>query len=161
MHLKRFLVALLVLAACGGPLITRYDARAPDVPYINQYNPSGKDATYDGTEFCGPAVLAGIARVHGQGAGLSDAALIEQLAFVSGTTDNGTTGNGMLAGRGWLGLSTDANPGSDLDWIDGELELGHDVIALGNFYAVPGRENPKLDHFISSAPAGGFTLSAW
>jgi hypothetical protein len=148
--------ALLFAPACGGPSITNYDARAPDVPFISQYNPAGKDATYDGSEFCGPAVLAGVARAHHLGAGMSDAALIEEIAIVAGTQGDGTTGHGMLAGLAWLGMQSDANAGSDLDWVDSELTQGHDVIANGDFYAVPGRENPNLHsgHYMAITGVG-------
>jgi hypothetical protein len=103
----------VLFAACGG-LEEQLDARAPDVPFVDQLNPAGKTPSYNGTEYCGPALLAGIAKTRGMTGGLSDAALIERLATVAGTVADGTTGHGMIAGLNFLGLRTDANPGGDL-----------------------------------------------
>ncbi len=147
--------ALLLAAACGGGLFDHFDARAPDVPYVDQLNPAGRDAFYDGTENCGPAVLAGIAKARGQAGGLSDAALVTVLARMAGTTAQGTTGHGMIAALSALGMQTDATAGADLDWIDNELAAGHDVIANGDYYAMPGREKPGLHsgHYIAITAA--------
>src|SRR5215813_10085156 len=103
------MLALLFTTFCGGS--ESFDAKAPDVPFIDQYNPAGKDAHYDGTEYCGPAVLAGIAKTRGQSAGLSDADLVNRLARTAGTDPRtGTTGNGMIAALRSLGMQTDASP---------------------------------------------------
>jgi len=152
------LATLLLAAACGGQ---GFDAKAPDVPFIDQYSPAGSGDWYDGSEYCGPAILAGIARARGQTAGVSDATLVASLAIVAGTNGEGTTGFGMIAGLQALGMHTDANPGIDLDWVDDELTAGHDVIANGDFYAVPGRENPSLHsgHYIAITAVGnGWSL---
>ena len=144
------LVFFLVLAtACGGD--AHYDAQAPKVPFVSQISPDGADQFYDGTMNCGPAVLAGIAKAHGETGGLRDADLINLLAEVAGTTEVGTTGNGMIAGLDFLGLESSASKGADLEWIDNELAAGHDVIALGDYYAIPGREQPgrHSSHFIA------------
>jgi hypothetical protein len=149
-------IAALLLAACGGSLFDRYDAKAPDVPFIDQYNPAGKGPYYNGSEYCGPAVLAGIAKSRGLSSGLTDADLISVLAAIAGTDPEvGTTGHGMIAGLEAMGMRTDANPGGDLDWIDDQLASGHDVIANGDFYSVPGRENPALHagHYIAITAA--------
>jgi len=155
------MLALLLTTYCGGSSSDNFDAKAPDVPFIDQYNPAGKDARYDGTENCGPAILAGIAKARGQSAGLSDAALINHLAQVAGTDPrSGTTGNGMIAALHSLGTRTDATPGANLQWIDDQLASGHDVIANGDFYSVPGRENPNLHagHYIAiTAAMGGWS----
>ena len=150
------MLALLLTTYCGGSSSENFDAKAPDVPYIDQYNPAGKDARYDGTENCGPAVLAGMAKARGLSAGLSDAALINHLAQVAGTDPrSGTTGNGMIAALHSLGMQTDATAGANLPWIDNQLASGHDVIANGDFYSVPGRENPNLHagHYIAITAA--------
>jgi len=149
--MKRLLSAtlFLVLAACGGD--AHYDAQAPKVPFVDQIHPDGADEAYDGTMNCGPAVLAGIAKGHGESNGLRDADLVVLLSEVAGTTEEGTNGYGMLDGIDWLGLEANANPGSDLDWIDDELAAGHDVIAEGDYYAIPGREEPgrHSGHYIA------------
>jgi hypothetical protein len=155
------MLALLLTTFCGGSAFEQFDARAPDVPYIDQYKPAGRDAHYDGTEYCGPAVLAGIAKARGLSFGLSDADLINRLAAVAGTDPKaGTSGNGMIAVLNYLGMRTDAIPGADLHWIDDQLASGHDIIAQGNFYSVPGRENPALSsgHYIAiTAAMGGWS----
>ena len=152
------IAALLFAAACGGSLLDHYDARAKDVPFVDQFNPAGKGPDYDGSEYCGPAILAGIAKSRGLASGMSDADLIEVLAYIAGTDPaTGTTGYGMIAALESMGMQTDANQGGDLDWIDDELAAGHDVIANGNFYSVPGRENPALHagHYIAITAARG------
>jgi hypothetical protein len=143
------LVLAAAAAACGSS--ADFDAEAPDIPYIDQYNPAGKDVHYDGSENCGPAILAGIAKARGQTGGLEDAGLIMLLAEVAGTGEDGTNGYGMIAALDWLGMETAANAGGDLDWIDDELAAGHDVIANGDFYAIPGREEPgsHSGHYIA------------
>jgi hypothetical protein len=143
------ILVLAVASGCGSE--EQFDAKAPDVPFIDQYDPAGRDAYYDGSENCGPAVLAGIAKGRGLTHGLQDAEVIVLLAEVAGTDENGTSGNGMIAALEWMGLQTDAHPGGDLDWIDDELAAGHDVIANGDFYALPGNERPGLHsgHYIA------------
>ena len=151
-------LALLFTTFCGGASSELFDAKAPDVPFIDQYSPAGKSARYDGTEYCGLAVLAGIAKGRGLSAGLSDADLVNRLAGVAGTDPRaGTTGNGMIAALRYLGMRTDAVPGADLNWIDDQLVSGHDVIGQGDFYSVPGRENPGLraGHYIAITAASG------
>ena len=139
------MLALLLTTYCGGSSSEQFDAKAPDVQFIDQYNPAGKDAHYNGTEYCGPAVLAGMAKARGLSGGLSDADLVNRLAQLAGTDPrSGTTGNGMIAALHSLGLRTDANQGADAGWIDNQLTSGHDIIAQGDFYSVPGRENPAL-----------------
>jgi hypothetical protein len=149
------IVALLLTTFCGGSPSEHFDARAPDVPFIDQYKPAGRNASYDGTENCGPAILAGIAKARGLSAGLSDADLINRLARVAGTDATGTSGHGMVAGLQYLGMWTDAKAGADLGWIDHELASGHDVIANGDFYSVPGRQNParRAGHYIAITAA--------
>ncbi|HYV66713.1 MAG TPA: hypothetical protein VE964_10755 [Myxococcales bacterium] len=151
------LLALALAAACGGSSLEKLDAQAPDVPYVNQYNPAGKYAGYDGSEYCGPALLAGIAKERGQSGGLSDAALVGWFAALAGTNDVGTTGNGMIAALEWMGMRTDANRGGDLDWIDDELASGHDVIANGDFYALPAHQRSGFHsgHYVAITAARG------
>jgi len=153
------MLALLLTTFCGGS--EDFDARGPDVPFIDQYKPAGRDAHYDGTEYCGPAILAGIAKSRGLSDGLSDADLINRLARVAGTDPRtGTSGNGMIAALNYLGMRTDAIAGAKLDWIDNQLVSGHYVIAQGDFYSVPGRENPGLrsGHYIAiTAAMGGWS----
>jgi hypothetical protein len=150
------LAAIALATACGGTPDASFDASAPEVPYTDQYNPAGKDAHYDGTENCGPALLASIAKARHQNGGLSDAALINELAAIAGTDAEGTSGYGMIAGLESLGMQVEANAGVDLHWINNELASGHDVIANGDFYAVPGRENPRrhAGHYIAITAVG-------
>ena len=138
----------------------KFDAVAPAVPFIDQNHPAGADFSYDGSEFCGPAIVAGIAKARNTTFGLQDAQLVAFLASIAGTDPaQGTTGNGMIFVLKSLGMQTDANPGGDLDWIDNELSKGHDVIAEGDWYAVPGREKPGFHsgHYIAvTAVSGGW-----
>ena len=138
----------------------QFDALAPAVPFIDQNHPAGADFSYDGSEFCGPALVAGIAKARNTTFGLHDAQLISFLASIAGTDpSDGTTGNGMIFVLKSLGMQTDANPGGDLDWIDDQLSQGHDVIANGDWYAVPGRERPGFHsgHYIAvTAVSGGW-----
>src|SRR5262249_6193734 len=130
---SKFLALAALVAACHST--TTYDAKAPAVPFIDQNDPQGHDELYDGSEDCGPAVLAAIAKGHGMSDGRSDAAIVVELAEVMGTGDDGTSGYGMLDGLAFLGFETGANPGCDLDWIDDELAAGHDVVANGDYWA--------------------------
>jgi hypothetical protein len=125
---------------------------------VDQNHPAGADASYDGSENCGPTLLAGIAKARNETFGLDDAQLITFLASIAGTDPaTGTTGKGMIFVLQSLGMQIDAIPGADLDWVDGELAAGHDVIANGDFYAVPGREQPGLHagHYIAVTAASG------
>jgi len=127
-------------------------ARAPPLQWVGQEHPVGENANYrNGPENCGPAVLAMLARLRRLYPNLSDADLIMLLARLAGTTDHGTTGNGMIAALHEMGFQTEASKGADLNWIDQQLAQGHEVIANGDFYSVPGRENPKLQagHYIA------------
>jgi len=137
----------------AGPAPDRgFVARAPPLPWVGQEHPVGENANYrNGPENCGPAVLAMLARLRKLYPNLSDADLIMLLAKLAGTTDHGTTGNGMIAALHEMGFQTEASKGADLNWIDQQLALGHEVIANGDFYSVPGRENPKLQagHYIA------------
>jgi hypothetical protein len=120
-------------------------ADAGAVPFVDQYNPIGKDAAYtNGIANCGPAVMAMIAKAAGQDGGLTDAQLINRLGEIGGTTAKGTSGNGMIAIAESLGKNTAAREGADLNWINQELASGHRVIANGDFYSVPGRVDPAL-----------------
>jgi len=126
---------------------------AKPLPFVSQYDPLGKDANYkNGPENCGPAVLASIAKANGlQPAGMTDAALITKEMGVAGTTGQGTTGNGMIAALQDMGMKTAATPGADMNWINGQLAQGHEVVANGDFYSVPGRVDDKqvAGHYIA------------
>jgi hypothetical protein len=102
------------------------------VPYISQYG-SGKNSE----ENCGPAVMAMIAREHGKGAGMSDADLINALGKAGHTDATGTSGNGLIAMADQMGMKTAAEPGADSNWVMSQLAQGKDVIANGNFFALP------------------------
>jgi len=143
------IVFALAAAACGGS--PEYDAKALEVPFVDQYDPAGKGPLYDGSMNCGPALLAGIAKAQGMTTGYTDAEVVVELAEVAGTDEDGTTGHGMIAALEWMGMQTDASPGADLYWIDDELTAGHVVIANGDYYSLPGREDPVkvAGHYIA------------
>jgi len=118
--------------------LARINAGTGAAPYINQLDPEKRAPQYQGQEYCGPTVMAMIARSRGYGEGLSDSQLIEQFARIGGTDPaTGTTGNGMLAIAQQLGLHTTPAQGADLNFINGQLAQGRPVAALGNYYALP------------------------
>jgi len=117
--------------------LAQINAGTGAAPYINQLDPAERDPQYQGQEYCGPTVMAMIARSRGIGEGLSDSQLIEQFARIGGTNAVGTTGNGMVAIGESLGLKANAVPGADLNFINGQLAQGLPVAALGNYYALP------------------------
>jgi hypothetical protein len=133
-------------------VIGRTGPEGKPVPHISQFNPAGADAAYNGTMNCGPAGAAMIARSVGYGKELTDAQLVNKLAAVGGTDPNvGTSGNGMIAMFEEMGMTTAAREGADLGWIQGELQAGKFVTALGDFYEVPGRVDPGLSsgHYLT------------
>lgn len=129
----------------GPPDVTGRKGPAGTDPKISQFHPTGEDANYtNGAENCGPAVGAMVARNMGYGKNMTDAQLINDLGKVAGTTDQGTTGNGMIAMYEHMGLDTTAAKGADLNFMQSELQAGHHVTALGDYYEVPGRQDPAL-----------------
>jgi hypothetical protein len=140
-------------------------ANAKPLPWVSQNDPTGKDANYlNGAENCGPAVLAMIAKANGkEPLGTTDAQFISNEMKVAGTNAQGTTGNGMIAALQNMGMQTAANPGGDLNWINSQLQQGHDVIANGDFYSVPGHTDPTLvaGHYIAvtGVNQGVYTVS--
>jgi len=184
----------------GPPDVTGRKGPAGVDPKISQFAPAGAAAGYDGTEACGPTVGAMVARNVGftpdGNKKPTDADLVADLAKAAGTTAQGTTGNGMIAMYEHMGLDTKATKGADLDWMTAELQAGHHVTALGNYYEVPGRiddtktsghylditgvdkagnflvndpantdlnsmTRDEMQKFITTAPQGGFAISAW
>ncbi|HYV47766.1 MAG TPA: C39 family peptidase [Myxococcaceae bacterium] len=127
----------------GAPEVPGRKGPAGSDPKISQFAPNGAPAGYDGTEACGPTVGAMVARNMGftpeGNKKPTDAELVADLAKAAGTTAQGTTGNGMIAMYEHMGLDTKATKGADLDWMTAELQAGHHVTALGNYYEVPGR----------------------
>jgi len=125
---------------------------ATNLKWISQLAPAGADSTYtNGEANCGPAVAASIARAVGYGEGKSDAALIQELAAVGGTTAEGTSGNGIIAMYDHMGLECAATGGADMTWINSQLTAGHYITALGDYYQVPGRTDPALSagHYLN------------
>jgi hypothetical protein len=182
----------------GQPEVIGRKGPAGNDPKISQFTPEGAPAGYDGTMACGPTVGAMMARAIGypQGEKVSDGKLIADLSAVAGTNEKGTTGNGMIAMFEHMGMQTKATKGSNLDWMTAELQAGHHVTALGDYYEVPGHDQPgmtsghyldihglaqngdflvndpantqltsmtrdQMQNFITSAPEGGFAISAW
>ena len=166
--------ALVLMGACGGapgeqsdapaqpldPPTEQFDALAPAVPFVDQDHPAGADASYDGSQNCGPALLAGIAKSRNDTFGRADAQLVELLATIAGTSpEDGTTGFGMIFVLRVLGMRTAATPGANMDFIHAELAAGHVVIACGDYYAVPShaQEHPggHSSHYIAVTGASG------
>lgn len=120
-------------------------------PYINQLTPELRPPQYQGQEYCGPTVMAMIARQRGLAEGVPDSQLIEQFARIGGTSQQtGTTGQGMIAIGQQMGLQSRASKGADFNFIDAELAQGRPVVALGDFYSLPPHADPGKDagHYI-------------
>src|SRR5205823_6475302 len=118
---------------------------------IPQDNPVGAGLGYkNGEENCGPTVMAMIAREHGVGGNLNDADLITSLGKTGHTDANGTTGNGLIAIADQMGLKTAAEPGANSQWVVSQLAQGKDVVANGDYYALPQHAdaNQTSPHFI-------------
>ena len=82
------IVFIAAAAACGGS--PDYDARALDVPFIDQYEPAGAGPQYDGSMYCGPALLAGIAKAERLFPGTADAARARPVSVRAGQTTAAT-----------------------------------------------------------------------
>jgi len=124
----------------GPPEVVGRKGPAGKTPWISQFDPVGKDSTYsNGEQNCGPAVAAAVARNVGYGKELTDAQLIMHLGQAGGTSNQGTSGNGMIAMYNEMGMDTNATAGANLDWMKAELQAGHHVNVLGDYYEVPGR----------------------
>lgn len=128
--------------------------KAGQVPYINQYQPSGNDGSYtNGPSNCGPSSMAMIARAYGYGQGMSDAQLINHLGRMGGTTGAGTGVNGIAAMAQGMGKGAETRgPGANVDWIRQQLEAGKLVVANGDYYAMPPHDASKIGsggHYVS------------
>lgn len=133
--------AMLTAARQGVPV-----AADKQLTGISQMNPTGADAKYTNAAMnCGPTVLAMIGDAYGlkpqTNPPTSDAAYINQLGAMAGTTGAGTTGNGMIAALNDMGFQTAANKGGDLNWINDQLAQGHQVIANGDYYSIADHAN--------------------
>jgi len=126
-------------------------AQGDGVPWIGQMNPAGADKNYtNAAENCGPAVMAMVAREHGLGKGMTDADLISSLGKVGQTGANGTTGNGMIAMADQMNLKATAEPGANSAWVMSQLQQGKDVVANGDYWALPQHAdaNQTSPHYI-------------
>jgi LysM repeat protein len=117
----------------------RPGARDDGVAWIGQMKPAGADGDYqNAAQNCGPAVMAMLARKHGlAGQGMDDADLITALGKVGQTTDKGTTGNGLIAMADQMGIKSEAAPGANSSWVLSQLQQGKDVVANGDYWALP------------------------
>jgi hypothetical protein len=103
-----------------------------DVPYINQMSSDGWEDDWNASSNCGPTTMAMIAKGFGLGQGTSDGAMVNQLANSIGMGSEGVGYTGMQAMGEQLGLSSEVNAGSDVDWIRQQLEQGNMVAANGD-----------------------------
>jgi peptidase C39-like protein len=125
----------------GPPEVTGRKGPAGKDPWISQIAPDGADESYkNGDQNCAPAVAAMVARNIGFGKDMTDAKLITELGTVGGTTAQGTSGNGLIAMFEHMGMQTNATPGPDLGWMQQELQAGHHVAVLGDYYEVPNHQ---------------------
>ncbi len=109
-----------------------------NVPYINQFNPSGGGSGYsNGDSNCGPTSMSMIARFYNSSLGSSrtDAQLITELNMADGDASGGTDANGIKAMAAKLGLPVQHKLGSDLSFVDSSLAAGKPLAARGIFNA--------------------------
>lgn len=131
----------------SGPAVKR-----GNVPLISQYNPSGKNGSYwNGPANCGPTSMAMFARSMGYGQGMTDAQLINHLGKTGGTSKAGTGVNGIVAMAQKIGASPQAKYGATAQWIADQLRAGKQVVANGNYYAMPPHANSAKNsgHFVA------------
>ncbi len=131
----------------GGPAV-----RAGNVPLISQYNPSGNNGSYwNGPANCGPTSMSMFARSRGYGEGMTDAQLINHLGKIGGTSSNGTGVNGIVAMAQAIGANPQAQYRVSVDWIADQLRNGKQVVANGNYHAMPPHENSSKNsgHFVA------------
>jgi hypothetical protein len=121
------------------------------VPYINQMNSDGWEDDWNALSNCGPTTLAMIAKGFGMGEGMSDGALVNELASSIGMGSEGVGYAGMQAMGEHLGLTSEANAGSDVEWIRQQLEAGNLVAANGDRSVTLENEQPPY----ASGTAGG------
>lgn len=129
-----------VASAAGTAAISQSHApvKNGNVPHISQYNPAGKNAAYwNGPANCGPTSMAMFARSRGYGKGMTDAQLINHLGKIGGTTRNGTGVNGIVAMAQAIGAKPQAKYRVSVDWIADQLKAGKQVVANGNYWAMP------------------------
>ncbi|QRN98793.1 C39 family peptidase [Archangium violaceum] len=140
-------------ASGAAPLTNGQHAVGHDVPYINQLSPSGADGSYtNGAMNCGPTAMAMIARDMGFGAGMTDAQLINHLGQIGGTNSSeGTNVNGIVAMANAMGKNAQINQGTDTSWMVDQLRQGKQVVALGDFHAMPPHqdESRTSGHFVT------------
>jgi hypothetical protein len=134
-------------------------------PYINQYQPAGAEQGYtNGAANCGPASMAMIARAVGYRPDLTDAALINHLGAIGGTTAAGTAVANLAPMAEAMGLSTQTRgPGADVGWIQAQLEAGKMVVANGDYYEMAPHRDSNLTggHYVlvtGMTPEGNFQV---
>jgi hypothetical protein len=140
-------------ASGAAPLSDGQHAVGHDVPYINQLSPAGADGSYtNGAMNCGPAAMAMLARDLGYGAGMTDAQLINHLGGIGGTNSTeGTNVNGIVAMANAMGKNAQIHQGTDVSWMADQLRQGKQVVALGDFHAMPPHqdEGRTSGHFVT------------
>lgn len=142
-----------VEASSATAAVTSGKAVAPGgVPFISQYNPSGNNGSYwNGPANCGPTSMAMFARSRGYGEGMTDAQLINHLGKHGGTGAQGTGVNGILSMAQAMGAPATAKYGASAQWIADQLRSGKQVVANGNYYAMPPHANASKNsgHYVS------------
>jgi hypothetical protein len=141
-----------------GPVGTGDIGNGQNIPWISQLNPAGAAFGYSNAAAnCGPACVAMIARSNGWAPADSDAALINKLGAIGGTTAQGSSINGIVAMAQAMGQPAeikglpDTTPAGYLSWLDSSLAAGKTVVANGDFYSQPGRDSSKgpSGHYIN------------
>ncbi len=139
-------------ASGSAPVSNGQHAVGRDVPYINQISPTGADGNYtNGAMNCGPTAMAMIARSMGFGEGMTDAQLINYLGQMGGTTGAGTTTNGIAAMAQAMGKNAEIHQGTDVSWMADQLRQGKQIVALGDYHAMPPHqdESRTSGHFVT------------
>ncbi|RKH50515.1 C39 family peptidase, partial [Corallococcus llansteffanensis] len=124
------------------------------VPYIKQMASAGSEDDWNQQSNCGPTTMAMILKGFGIGTELSDGALINQLGTGVGITSAGVGYMDIQQMATNNGLTSEYHAGSDVAWIQQQVESG-------NLVAVNGESNVMLQNEEPAFASGSFSGGHW
>ncbi|MCY1031371.1 C39 family peptidase [Corallococcus sp. BB11-1] len=124
------------------------------VPSIKQMSSEGNEDNWNQASNCGPTTMAMILQGYGIGTELSDGAHINQLGQGVGITADGVGYPAIQQMATNNGLTSEWNPGTDVSWIQQQLESG-------NLVAVNGESNVMLQNEQPAFTSGNFSGGHW
>ena len=124
------------------------------VPDINQMSSAGSEDNWNEQSNCGPTTMAMILKGFGIGTELSDGAFIHQLGVGVGITSAGVGYSDIQQMATNNGLTSEHHAGSDVAWIQQQLESG-------NLVAVNGESNVMLQNEEPAFASGSFSGGHW